>query len=396
MRRLLFILSSEFPPGPGGIGTHAWECARHLSAHWSVKVFSPQDYTTESEVHRFNNASPVPVQRLRSGRGFVVEMPTRLRILNRAIRENRPSVLLATGGRMVWVAALLSKVHGIPMVAVGHGTEFRPSNPMGALLNRWAFRQAKVVICVSNYTASLLTGAGIRPRRLEIVPNGADDSRFCRLSRNEMEGLRQRLGIPEGHLLLTVGNVTERKGQETVIRALKSVLAEVPNTHYLMIGLPTRRKELGRLAEQLGVTAHVHFLGPQPGRQVVEVMNLCDLFLMTSVTTATGDCEGFGIAAVEAALCGKPAIVSDGSGLVEAIRHGTTGLVVGQRNVDVTASAIVRLLKDQDLRMRMGVAAQRLAESESTWGKRMVSYHSILRRLVCEATDGSGYVSTPV
>src|SRR5205823_4374587 len=100
----------------------------------------------------------------------------------------------------------------------------------------------------------------------------------------------------------------ERKGQDNVIRALPAILRRIPNAHYYMVGLPTLREPLEQLASEIGVCDNVHFVGRAETADVVRWLNACDLFVMTSRTTANGDCEGFGIAVVEAALCGKPAV----------------------------------------------------------------------------------------
>ena len=139
----------------------------------------------------------------------------------------------------------------------------------------------------------------------------------------------------------------------------------------MIAGLPTKRSEYESLAGNLGVAGHVHFLGSVVTGDLVRLYNACDLFVMTSRTTSTGDCEGYGIAVVEAALCGKPAVVSQGSGLSEAIVDGDTGVAVAQNDPNATADAIITLLSDDKGRCAMGQAAQRRAITEQTWDHRM-------------------------
>jgi glycosyltransferase involved in cell wall biosynthesis len=174
---------------------------------------------------------------------------------------------------------------------------------------------------------------------------------------------------------VTVGNVTERKGQEVVIRALP----DLPGVRYEMIGLPTRSLELTALARDLGVADRVEFVGRAPQEELLRRLNACDLFVMTSRNTAGGDFEGFGIAVVEAALCGKPAIVSDGSGLSEAIIAGETALVVREGDSADTARAIKELLSDPARLKKMGAAANAYALVEQTWAHRAQRYDAVLR-----------------
>ncbi|MGB5399370.1 MAG: glycosyltransferase, partial [Thermoanaerobaculia bacterium] len=97
--------------------------------------------------------------------------------------------------------------------------------------------------------------------------------------------------------------------------------------------------------------------------------------------TSVGDFEGYGIAVVEAALCAKPAVVSEGSGLEEAVVAGETALVVPQSDAPATAEALVALLENESLRARLGQAAQERALAEQTWRARAVDYDRLLRDL---------------
>jgi phosphatidylinositol alpha-1,6-mannosyltransferase len=195
----------------------------------------------------------------------------------------------------------------------------------------------------------------------------------------ERQSFRKKNGINGNPLLLTIGHVSERKGQAVVIRAMPHILRKLPDTHYAMIGLPTLKPELTKLAEKLGVSDHVHFLGSLPNDEVVRWLNYCHVFLMTSRVTADGDCEGFGIAVVEAALCGKPAVVSNNSGLVEAIRDGITGVAVPEGDETATAEAVVALMSDPSRRLAMGKAAREHAEQTQTWLTCARRYDSVLR-----------------
>lgn len=381
------IVSSEFPPGPGGIGTHAFEMSRQLHRlGWRVRVLSMQDYASDEEIKQFNDAQPYPIVRLPSRCGALRGVSRRLRLLKEQFQQFRPDVAMATGGPMVWLTALATRRAPIPYLAVGHGTEFGVRRGLHARLLRWGFERAEAVVCVSEFTKKQMLAMSIRSRRVEVIPNGADGGRFRVLKPEQRLQARRELGIGEQTpLLLTVGSVTERKGQEVVIRSLPELLKQIPQAHYAMIGLPVRQAELTRIAQELGVADRVHFLGRQDNEAVVRFMNACDLFVMTSVKTREGDCEGYGIAAVEAALCGKPAVVSAGSGLAEAIVDGVTGVAVPENSPQETAQAIARLLQDHALRQQFGQAALERARREQQWEQRAQEYDQLLRSLLPDA-----------
>jgi len=380
MQRLL-ILSTEFPPGPGGIGTHAYQLASQMQQlGWAVTVVARQDYVSAAEARAFNAQQPFAVIRLKPLPTAPIDAVYRWQLAARLTRQLRPDLIVATGERAAWIAAVLPG--RAPMVAMGHGTEFGLKSAWERMLTRWAFEQACHVICVSQYTWNFMGAAGIHPRGGAIIPNGADECRFKTLPHAVIENFRLQNGWQGQRLLLTVGQVNERKGQHVVIRAMPAILQQFPHTHYLMAGLPTDQDRLVMLAQQLGVADHTHFLGRVDADALVKLMNVCDLFVMTSYHTQSGDFEGYGIAVVEAALCGKPAIVSDNSGLAEAIIANETGLLVPQNDPERTAEAVIALLSNETRRARMGAAAQQRALAEQTWAKRAIVYDQIFQKLI--------------
>lgn len=345
-----------------------------------VLILTPQDYASREDINAFNEQQAFRTTRLRKVWWAPFEAAYRLGVLGVTLAREQPDILVATGMRAVWLAACIPK--GRPHIAVGHGTEFGVKVPWSRAISRWAYARAESVVCVSAFTAFQLDQMGIQPRSLEVIHNGADDSRFAPLPAEIIVLSRKRLNLPEGRLLLTVGRVSPRKGQDVVIRAMPAILRRFPATHYLMAGLPEKEFEFRQTARRLGVEAHVHFLGRIDERDLVPLINACEVFLMTSTHTTDGDFEGFGIAVVEAALCGKPSVVSRGSGLTEAIQERITGLAVPQNDPEATGLAVTTLLADDDLRRKMGAEARRRALKSQTWAQVSLRYEALMKGLV--------------
>lgn len=371
----LLLLSSEFPPGPGGIGTHAYQLAHHLGRMgWEVVVATPQHHATRVEVQQFNRSLPFRIVTLAQAPGAPLKALYRWHVISRLIRQWLPDILLASGDREVYLGARLAKSHGLPWVAVEHG---RVPPRWERPLKRWSFGQASTVVCVSRYTLQRLLVLGVRPRSHQVITNGADISKFRVLPSDNVREFRRQLGLNGKRVLLTVGSVTHRKGQDVVIRALPRILEKIPNTHYVMAGLPVRQTEFARIAQQLGVSENVSFLGQVDDNTLLRLLNSCDVFVMTSRHTAEAF-EGFGIAVVEAALCAKPAVVSANSGLAEAILDSETGFTVPENDEVATSHKITILLDDERLRLRMGHAAREHALARQTWEHRVKEYDVLL------------------
>jgi len=351
-----------------------------------VTVAAPQDLAVDEEVEAFNDHLPFRVHRLRRWGMGPMKLFHRLAVVSALLRRDRPTVILASGERMVWLAATLHRLHQIPFIAVGHAMEFNVHPRWQFVLTRHAFQAAIGAICVSKYTWSRMETCGIRARAGAVIPNGADDTRFRPLPESERVAFRRAHGLERATILITVGSVHERKGQDVVIRALPRVLERIPDVHYVIVGVPYRREAFEQLAQQLGVADRVHFLGMLDSAGVVRALNAADLFVMASQHTAEGDFEGFGIAVLEAALCGRAAVVSDNSGVIEAIEPGETGLAATIADPSSTADRIVELLSDRQMLASMGRRARDRAVIEKTWVQRGAQYDELMRRLVEPAT----------
>ena len=383
----LLLLSSEFPPGPGGIGTHAYHLARHLARlGWGVRVLSPQSYVASEIRDAFNRGQEFEITPLPERDAGATWWAERARLIHTAVRDQRPSLMVASGNRALWTAAAAGSLYRLPWAAIGHGSEFLSPSPVARFLTRRAVAEATAVVAVSEYTAGLIRAAA-RPRRLVVIHNAADGERFHPGTTAMTAALRRKWKLGDARILLTVGQVGERKAQDVVIRALPHILAARPDTVYVMAGLPRRQPEFEALAVELGVAEQVRFVGLISDEELPIAYQLADVFVLVSRRAADGDVEGYGIVVQEAALCGTPAIVSRDCGLTEAIIEDKTGLSVPPNDPEATAAAILVLLDDEARCQEMGRRAREAAQA-ATWTERTIAYDKLLRSLLPPVSVG--------
>lgn len=386
----ILIVSSEFPPGPGGIGTHAYELARQL---WccgvDISVVTVQDNAPPEEIAAFNRDQPFLITRLmRPWPTFLGKVAYRWRVLQQHLRDWQPDVIVASGQRIVWQMSWMMLTKPVSWVAIGHGKEFGIREGWSAILTRKAFNQAPVVVCVSEYTQRQMFLMGIHPKCARIIPNGGNSETFVMLPESEILAFRRRQQLDDARIILTVGSISQRKGHDIIIQGMPHILEQDPDAHYVVVGKPLDAngvawlERLKDMCSRLGIADHIRFVGEVNQKELVKWFNACDLFAMTSRHSPDGDFEGYGIAVVEAALCRKPAVVSGNSGLAEAIVDRETGLLVQPEDPRATAEAIVDLLMDSQKRLWMGQAARERAFREQTWERRAVSYLQLLRAVM--------------
>ena len=377
----LFLLSMEFPPGPGGVGTLAYQIARYLCEKgWQVTVAAPQNYASDEDIAQFHRSQPFCMVRFTFKGPLLLEGVNRLWLIREQIHRNRPEVVLTLGRQSIWLGAIIHLLFGIPFVAIGVGTEFSRGDQIARNLTRWALARAGLVIFISRYAYALALEYGFKVAKATIIPPGADDRRFK--PGLPTKTLRESLGLNDARIILTVGQVSERKAQDIVVRAMPHILQDMPNTKYVMVGLPTKRREIERLARNLGVESNIVLIGLVDGEQLPYYYNLADVFVMVSRRTQEGEVEGFGIAVLEAAMCAVPAVVSRGCGLEEAVIPNQTALAVEPDDPQETARAILRLLNDERLHRKMSEKAYCYARERASITQRMGEYELALREFI--------------
>lgn len=371
----ILILSSEFPPGPGGIGTHAFQLAKYFSSQeHSVLVLSPQAYVTETERDAFNNVQKFRVISLSETGSPITKAQSRAKALRNALEDFHPDIIMISGGRSIWLSAVVLFGKKIPWVVIGHGTEFGAGSALDAILTRFTCDRADAIIAVSEYTRSKIVSLGISKPQITVIHNGADAHFFHPLPSSTIDAFRETHNTTEKYVLLTVGNVTPRKGQEWVVRALPAIISRYPDVVYWIVGLPSVQQELERLAADLGVEKNIHFWGRVDQPTLLNLYNACDLFLMTSQQLKNGDFEGYGISVIEAALCGKTSIVTNNSGLAEAVQDQETGILVPQAEFDPIAEAVISLIESPKKLQKLSETAYMHATSYQTWDRVGDSY----------------------
>ncbi|MCC7261239.1 MAG: glycosyltransferase family 4 protein [Candidatus Latescibacteria bacterium] len=243
---------------------------------------------------------------------------------------------------------------GVPYVLYVYGAdllEFRDRPGWGWLL-RAILDRAERVVAISRFTAEAVAAAGVEPERLALVTPAIDLERFVGMPARTEE--RRRRGWEGRLVILSVGRLVERKGQDMVIRALPAVAARLPEVYYAIGGSGPFRAELEALAAELGVAERVGFLGFVPEAELPGLYGAADLFAMPSRELPNaGDVEGFGIVFIEANAAGLAVLGGRSGGVGDAVEDEVTGLLVDPDDPAAVAAGLIRLLEDGEWRARL-------------------------------------------
>lgn len=372
----LILVTQDFPPDVGGTQTYAFELANWLAARCEefvvvapiVPGYEDTDAQLDYEVIRIDagyntlglKAAPLLVE-LADARDFDttfhVQWPTLVASAYAKPRSCIQHVYLAAHGRELLI---------------------QPLPLLKWLYDRIRMRLlgiADLAFPVSAFTGDLLQKLGVPSKRIHVIPNGVNHHRFYPAPQDT---LRQQLGIADRPVILTVCRLVQRKGIDTVLKALPDVIKAVPDVLYVIGGRGPDLKRLEKLSRDLGVTQHVLFAGYISDDALPAYYNLCDVFTMPAHHQPP-DVEGFGLVFLEAGATGKACIGSTAGGIPDAITDNETGLLIPPGDVKLLATKLIHLLTNPTESAQLGNRARIYATTEATWDCRAQAMFEIMQ-----------------
>jgi glycosyltransferase involved in cell wall biosynthesis len=336
------IISTEFPPSPGGIGNHANNLAKFLQKNSiKVDVITKIAHCTTSEILYSIKRKEFRIVQFPRFKSKFKTAIMRFFIVFKAFKRLKYSHVICTGRFSIWIGAFMHLFFSGKYIAVTHGGEIGPSNFIIKLITNICLNRFHKIICVSNYTKKKLSF--IRDKeKITVIPNGIDISEFATAVQS-----REKSSILGDPVLLTVGSVWFRKGQHNVINALPFLLKKYPHIHYHCAGLKSEMKQIYNLINKLNLKNNITFHGKVSEEKLRKLYKGSDIFIMLS-ESKKGSFEGFGIVLLEANLFGIPTIGSINCGIEDAINDHKSGILVDPKNPYQILNAVTELIKNKD------------------------------------------------
>jgi phosphatidylinositol alpha-1,6-mannosyltransferase len=200
---------------------------------------------------------------------------------------------------------------------------------------------------------------------VRIAP-GIDTTHFAPVA--DSDALKRELDLEGKRVIVSVGRLVHRKGQDTLVEALPKILKSYPDAHLLFVGVGPHLAYIHKRAVQLGVLGSVSFVGRVQYQELPRFICVGEIFAMPSRSRMAGlEVEGLGIVYLEASSCGLPVVGGLSGGAPDALLEGETGFAVDGRNSDAVASAVIRLLDDPKLAKKMGERGRQWIIDEWEW-----------------------------
>ena len=235
----------------------------------------------------------------------------------------------------------------IPLIVHFHGHDAHRDPLLEEYKDRYQemFEYAFKLISVSHFMTEKLIRMGADESKIVYNPYGPQDTFY------DIQPDYQKT-------FLAIGRVTDIKAPYITLMAFKQVLETNPNAKLVMGGVGELLETCKTMTSTWGIMSSVTFAGALNHEEVRSLFLHACCFVQHSVMPTYGDAEGTPVAILEAGAAGLPVVSTRHAGIPDAVRHGETGFLVEERDVDGMAKYMRILLEDQDLCRSMGAAAR--------------------------------------
>jgi glycosyltransferase involved in cell wall biosynthesis len=274
----------------------------------------------------------------------------------RYLRENSIDAVITHGSSGCLVPRIAAIMERIPaIIHVEHNvSDFKKSYHIVA--DRLLSRHTDKIVCISeNAKESLVRIEKTIPDKVTVIPNGLDTNRFSvRNGGRPAVNQIKRIGM--------IGRFAEQKGHSYFLKAASELVKVEKDIEFVFIGDGPLRPEIEAKVGELGLQNYCKFLGLRS--DACDLLQTFDIFVLSSLW------EGLPITLLEAQYFGVASVATDVGGNAEVIRNGYNGLLVPPRDPWALASALRRLLLDEELRKRFSLRGKEIFEEKFS-GRRM-------------------------
>lgn len=386
----ILLLTSEFSPANGGIGTYAREIAVAATELGAKLTLVAPDYGADRSA--VDRSLPFEIRRFQGALHSMRDLPSKIALARSQVKSGDFDVVHAADWPFFIPLALARRLTRARILMTVHGTEINEAQtPLKRLAIRTAgvFGPRTVITANSHYTRELFRRRfEVDAQRIHAIPLGVSDFWFG--DRASRDATRSAHGIGTDRIVMvTVARLTRRKGHLLTLSALRELPAELRmQLTWLLIGPDGEADYVAEVRnEAAAADCDVRFLGTLTDEQIRDVYGASDFFCLTGLPESSGRVEGFGLVYLEAGAAGLPSVATEIGGVPDAVVRDRSGLLVPPSAAEI-ARAMTSLATDRAV--RSALSAGTLAHARHLSWKRCAAETYGLAQF---ATDNIGNVA---
>ena len=363
------ILVNEFDPAQGGVGNQAYYLAKYLCGvcdNVSVLTF----YQTESDF-AFDEKQPFKIYRRKKYNRNLFHTIVLLNYVLRTLKEERTDTIIISNYFYLWLLPVIRLFYRKANYAtIIHGSELRHTNLILRSLTYLGLAYSKQIIAVSEFTRNILKGS-IFYKRTKVCHIGIPDELITSTGRSYcMQPIK----------LATIGAFTKKKGYINVLKILPEFINKYPDGAYKVCGVSNVLDFYNAVNKYSTIILLKSRIESSPSftntnlDHISAFFNDVGIYIALAEQTKRGDVEGYGIALLEANVCGIPVIATDNFGFRETVKNKFSGILVNPHNKTEIICAIDEIISNYPTYS----ANAREWAFEHRWSKLYKSYYEVI------------------
>ncbi len=363
--RKILLVTNDLGPRAGGIETFILGLLDQLDGSQIVIYTASQSESADFD-KRLTEKTGVLIVRDKSS----ILLPTpwvNRRVRAVALRYESEVIWFGAAMPLAWMSGLLKRAGAKRIVAITHGHEvWWAKLPPFKQIFAQSTKSIDVLTFLGEFTRSAMAPVVRAPCQMVQIAPGISIEHFSPGAKSQR--LIDELKLEGKQILVSVGRLVHRKGQDKLLEALPEILLTHPDIVLLFIGVGPRQKKLDQLVRAHDLSNYVRFVGRVTYDKLPDYFRLGDLFVMPSRSRLAGlEVEGLGIVYLEASACAIPVLAGASGGAPDAVIQGETGVVVDGSRVGEIARAVNELLDHPAQMVEMGKAGRAWTQERWSW-----------------------------
>jgi glycosyltransferase involved in cell wall biosynthesis len=327
----------------------------------------PTDEIKESENVKIYFIKKYPVK-------FLTVLLNMIKV-RRIIKKINPDILHAYYAGVNGALASLSGFHPYFLTVYGSDILVSSKSMFARLYIKYILKKADIITCDGNNSSEKAINLGVDPQKIRMINFGVDVDKFK--SKDKNLEMSKKLKISDSSTVISLRNFYQVYDMPTLIKAIPLVLRKLSSVNFLIVGDGPEKNKLIKLAESLNVYKNIRFVGMINQEDIVDLLNLADVYISTSLSDS-----GISLSTAEAMACGIPPIITDVADNRYWIKEGENGFLFPACNSKKLAEKIVYVLRNKGLRKMISENTRQSVVEKNNYYIEMAKMEKIYKEVI--------------
>jgi len=294
----------------------------------------------------------------------------------RLIKRIKPDIVHGHFVTVYGSLAACSDLHPLVVTAWGSDIIYPKKQRVYKPITKYSLKRADLITCDGENSRDAMINLGINPEKIKLIYHGVDTKEF-NPSKRDKALIKNSFGKEDFPVVMSARTLDARGNVETFIKAMPLILNKISDAKFIIGGMGPQEGYLKELAESLGVTGSVRFIGHIPHDELPKYLASSDVYVSTSLVDG-----GVAVTTLDAMACELPVIITDVGDNSKWIKDGEDGFVIPTKNPEALAKKVIYLLENEEIGKGFGRINRKLIEEKQEYAKNMEKMERLYEKLI--------------